>query len=316
VSLVLEASDLAVAFGRARPVDGVSLTIADGEAVGLVGESGCGKTTLARAIALHLPLAAGSLRVAGAEAGALRGSALRRARRRVQLVFQDPAGSLDPRQTVAGALLEARGRLPDAAARRAAVDALLAEVGLPADCGGAYPHELSGGERQRVAIARALAVSPALLVADEPTSALDVTVRARVLALLDEARRRRGLGLLLISHDLQLVRHACDRVAVMYLGRILELFPARSPAAPRHPYSLALLAAAPALSRTLAGQRPVAAAGEVPSLLRPPAGCPWQPRCDRAESACSRALPGLEIAGSGHLLRCPPELRRGPHVAG
>jgi oligopeptide/dipeptide ABC transporter ATP-binding protein len=316
---VLEARDLAVAFRRIRPVDGISLTIAAGEAVGLVGESGCGKTTLAKAIALHLPLAAGSLRIGGRDVGGLRGSALRRVRRDVQLVFQDPQASLDPRQRVADALLEAldaraSGRGGERAGR-GSIAKLLAEVGLPDGCGAAYPHELSGGERQRVAIARALAVSPCLLVADEPTSALDVTVQARLLNLLDEARRRRGLGLLLISHDLHLVRHVCDRVAVMYLGRILESFPTRG-AAPRHPYSLALAAATPALAKSLAGGAMNAPAGEVPSLRHPPSGCPWQPRCDRAEMACSQALPPLEAASPGHLVRCPPTLRKGRYVAG
>lgn len=293
---------------RLAAVDGASLAVAAGEAVGLVGESGCGKSTLARAAAGLLPVDAGAVEVAGQDLAVLRGAALRRARRRAQLIFQDPAASLNARLRVGAALAEALAVGRDAAvaepaASGDAVAALLAEVGLPAAVRAAHPHELSGGQRQRVAIARALAAAPAVLIADEPTSALDVLLRARLLALLRQAQERRGLGLLLISHDLALVRRLCARVVVMYAGRVVEEFPAARP--PRHPYTLVLAAATPSLARALAGERPRPAPGEPPSLRRPPPGCAWAPRCELVQPVCRQAVPPLIDAGGGHLVRCP-----------
>ncbi len=322
---VLELSDLTVELpvrrgpwrrpARIRPVEGVSLAVAAGETVGLVGESGCGKSTLARAAVGLWPARAGSVRIDGRDLAALRGAELRAARRLAQLVCQDPGGALDPRQTVGAALAEALaardGGCADAAAR---TRRLLEEVGLPPAAASARPHELSGGGRQRVAIARALAVAPRVLVADEPVSALDAPLRARVLNLLREAQRRHGLGLLLIAHDPRLVQRLCDRVAVMYLGRLVEVWPAGGGDAPRHPYTRALFGAAPTLAAALvaaaAGEAPAAVpAGEPPSFLAPPAGCPYAPRCARAEAACGRQLPPLVPIAPGHFLRCPPAQR-------
>ncbi len=290
-----------------EPVAGVSLQLAAGETLGLVGESGCGKSTLARAVAGLLPVASGRIELDGVDLVSLRGAALRRARRRVQLVFQDPARSLDPRQTVAAVLAEslaAAGR-PGGAERDAEALRLLAEVGLDASLAPCYPHELSGGQRQRVAVARALAVRPRVLIADEPTSALDVPVQARVLNLLRGLQQRHGLGLLLISHDLHLVRSVCHRLAVMYLGRVVEELPVDPSRQPRHPYSRALAAATPSLRAGLAGTAPQVPGGEPPSFLDPPTGCPYHPRCPQREAGCLEALPPLLEAGPDHRLRCP-----------
>ncbi|MHB8078692.1 MAG: oligopeptide/dipeptide ABC transporter ATP-binding protein, partial [Candidatus Krumholzibacteriia bacterium] len=252
------------------------------------------------------------------------------ARRQAQLIVQDPGGALDPRQTVGAALAEALaagdggvddgddgdGGDGDDGDAAAPVRRLLAEVGLPPGAAAVRPHELSGGGRQRVAIARALAVGPRVLVADEPVSALDAPLRARVLNLLREAQRRRGLGLLLIAHDPRLVARLCDRVAVMYLGRLVEVWSSAESVAPRHPYTLALLAAAPTLAEALAavaaGRMPVAPShGEPPSFLAPPDGCPYAPRCAEAEAACRRQIPPLVEVAAGHSLRCPPAQRKG-----
>ncbi len=289
-------------LGRRRPlraVAGVDLELPAGASLGLVGESGCGKSTLARAAAGLLRPTAGRVELDGRDLGSLRGAGLRRARRQVQLVFQDPAGSLNPRLRIGAALAEAAGRgaPPDRVA------GLLAEVGLAAGLAGRLPHQLSGGQRQRVALARALATAPRVLVADEPTSGLDVPVQARVLAALAASRRRRRLALLLISHDLHLVGRICDRVAVMYRGLLVEVMPAD--AAPLHPYSRALLAAAPSLAAVLAGGGPPPPAGEASPAPSPPTGCPYHPRCPLADEACRAALPDLAPVGPDRLLRCP-----------
>jgi oligopeptide/dipeptide ABC transporter ATP-binding protein len=322
---VLELHDLTVELpvsrgpwrrpARIRPVNGVSLVVGVGETVGLVGESGCGKSTLARAAVGLWPAQAGSVRVDGRDLAALRGAELRAARRLAQLVGQDPGGALDPRQTVGAALAEAlaaqAGGGPDGTAE---TRRLLEEVGLPPGAASVRPHELSGGGRQRVAIARALAVAPRVLIADEPVSALDAPLRARVLNLLREAQRRRGLGLLLIAHDPRLVERLCARMAVMYLGRLVEVWPAGGGAAPRHPYTRALLAAAPTLAGALAavarGEAPaVPSPGEPPSFFDPPDGCPYAPRCTLVEEGCRRQIPPLVAIATGHFLRCPPAQR-------
>jgi oligopeptide/dipeptide ABC transporter ATP-binding protein len=309
---LLEVRDLQVEYARGpgarvRAVDGVSFTLRPGGSLALVGESGCGKSSVARALAgLERPRA-GSIRLGGEE---LAGSASERpasARRRVQMVFQDPYASLDPRQTVQQILSEPLDvhRVGARAERTSRAVALLDAVGLDAGYLGRYPHELSGGQRQRIAIARALALEPELLVLDEPTSALDVSVRAQIVQLLARLRQRRPLALLFITHDLALVPHVCEEVAVMYLGRLCEVGPCREVLArPRHPYSRALLEAVlppdPELARAMGS---AAARGEVPSPAAPPSGCRFHPRCPERERVgqerCAREAPPLERAAGG-----------------
>jgi oligopeptide/dipeptide ABC transporter ATP-binding protein len=294
--------------GRVRAVDGVSFTIAAGETLGLVGESGCGKSTLARAVVRLIEPDAGRVTVAGEDVLALRPRALRALRRRMQIVFQDPAGALDPRLTVRAALAEplAIHRLARGAEAARRVAALLEEVGLDADLARRYPHELSGGQRQRVGIARALAVEPQFLVLDEPVSALDVSVAAQVLNLLADVQRRRRLTYLFIAHDLGVVKHIADRVAVMYLGKIVEAAPAAALyAAPRHPYTAALLAAAP-VPDPGAQRRRIVLPGEAASPLTPPPGCPFHPRCPhpKKDARCRTEPPALREVAPGHLAAC------------
>ncbi len=288
-------------------VERVSLEIPRGACVGVVGESGCGKSTLARAILRLVPVTSGQIVFDGTDVLALRGSALRRFRRRAQIVFQDATGSLNPRLRIETILTEPLRLHGLAATRRDArrqAAELVEQVGLSAAMLRAYPHELSGGQRQRVAIARALAVGPELLICDEPTSALDVSIRSQILNLLAELRARRGLTYLFISHDLSLVRYFCDRVAVMYLGRIVEqASTARLFEQPLHPYTQALLAAAPDLDP----DRPVeltAPPGEPPNPADPPPGCPYHPRCPHAEPRCRSELPVLRPAAAGHCVAC------------
>jgi len=279
-------------FGTAtlRAVDGVSFVLEPGRTLAVVGESGCGKSTLARMVALLDAPTAGRLLIGGEEATA---AAHRRA---VQMVFQDPYGSLNPRQTVGDALAEPLLIAGEAApARRAAALAMMQQVGLRPDQFGRYPHQFSGGQRQRIAIARALMLHPSVLVADEPVSALDVSVRAQVLNLLLDLQDRLGLAYLFISHDLGVVRHVADVVAVMYLGRFVEQ--AGRPALfarPRHPYTRALLASTPGLSRAAA---PEPVRGEPPSPLAPPPGCPYHTRCPHAEPVCREAVPEWREVG-------------------
>ena len=308
---LLEVRDLQVEFGRererrVRAVDGVSFALETGGSLALVGESGCGKSSVARALlGLEAPRS-GSIRLGGEELAA---SAQRRsaaARRRMQIVFQDPYASLDPRQTVRQVLTEpldvhAIGARRERAGRAAA---LLDVVGLDASYLARYPHELSGGQRQRIAIARALALEPDLLVLDEPTSALDVSVRAQIVQLLARLRRQRPLALLFITHDLALVPHVCDAVAVMYLGRLCEIGPCREVlATPRHPYTRALLEAVLPPDPELARARSATARGEVPSPTAPPPGCRFHPRCPERERAgperCASSVPPLERAAPG-----------------
>jgi oligopeptide/dipeptide ABC transporter ATP-binding protein len=289
-----------------RAVDGVDLTIERGEALALVGESGSGKSTLARALTGLVPLSAGEIRLDGR---VLRGGRRSRAdQRRVQMVFQDPYSSLNPRLTVGGVLhelLRVHQVVP-----RAEVDAfsreLIGLVGLTEDALSAYPRQFSGGQRQRVAIARALALRPELLVADEPVSALDVSVQATILNLLQDLRSTLGLTLLLISHNLAVVRHLCDRVAVMYLGRIIEVAPAAGLfAAPRHPYTSGLLAAIPRMTAGSADEAP-AVQGDPPSPLRIPAGCRFRTRCPIARERCAHEDPQLAAVPGrpGHVAAC------------
>ncbi len=287
--------------GELRAVDGVSFTLTAGQTLAVVGESGCGKSTLARMVALLDAPTAGRLLIDGADASAgPPGHALRRA---VQMVFQDPYGSLNPRQTAGAALEEPlllAGEGPQA--RRDAALAMMARVGLRPDQFARYPHQFSGGQRQRIAIARALMLNPRVVVADEPVSALDVSVRAQVLNLLLDLQDRLGLAYLLISHDLGVVRHVADEVAVMYLGRIVEqggraaLF-----ARPRHPYTRALLASTPGLVRRASDPEPVR--GEPPSPLAPPPGCHYHTRCPHAAAVCREVRPELRKL-DGALVAC------------
>jgi oligopeptide/dipeptide ABC transporter ATP-binding protein len=316
---LLDVQDLAVHFLRrtgplgtrreiVRAVDGVSFTIAPRETLGLVGESGCGKSTLARAVLRLIEPAAGRVRFAGTDLLDLRPRALRPLRRRMQIVFQDPWTSLNPRMTIGAAIREgllihrlAAGREADRRVRQ-----LLEEVGLPAEAAERYPHEFSGGQRQRAGIARALAVEPDLIVCDEPVSALDVSVQAQVLNLLADLQERRGLAYLFISHDLAVVRHLAPRVAVMYLGRFVEEGPAeRIFAAPRHPYTRALLSAVPVPDPETRRTR-IVLDGEPPSPVRPPPGCPFHPRCPHPakDARCRAEPPPLRTFADGGRAAC------------
>jgi len=288
-----------------RALAGVTLSVNRGETLAVVGESGCGKSTLARALVRLIALDGGQIDYDGQDVRALSGEALRRYNRRVQMVFQDPYGSLNPRMTVGETLAEAlrvhRMVPPDGVAARVAE--LLSLVRLPANAAGRMPHEFSGGQRQRIAIARSLSVEPELLIADEIVSALDVSVQAQILNLLLDMQERLGLAMLFVSHDLRVVRHLAHQVAVMYLGRVVENGPAeRVFAAPRHPYTQALLRAAPTL---VPGRRGTESAlrGELPSPMQRVDGCPFHPRCPAAFDRCRAEMPRMHVA-NGHGAIC------------
>ena len=288
-----------------RAVDGVSLRVAAGETLGLVGESGCGKSTLARCVLRLIEPTRGRVLLDGEDLTALPEEALRRRRRDIQMVFQDPTASLNPRLSVAATVEEPLALHTPLAgpARRARADEVLDEVGLGAGLRDRYPHQLSGGQRQRVNIARAIATHPRLVVLDEPTSALDVSLRARVILLLAELKRRMGMTYLFISHDLSTVRYLCDRVAVMYLGVLVE----EAPAAelfdhPAHPYTRALLSCIPVPDPDIAPVR-LTLSGEVPSPIDIPTGCRLRGRCPLAQPVCAEPVPVREIA-PGHTVAC------------
>ncbi len=286
-----------------QAVSDVSLRIGRGEAVGLVGESGSGKSTVGRMVLGLLPPTSGHVEFAGARLPPKPGRDLRR---RMQLVFQDPHSSLDPRRRVGAQIADglAIHKLAAPAEQPARVAALLEQVGLDPAHAARFPHEFSGGQRQRIGIARALAPGPDLLVADEPVSALDVSVQAQVLALLADLRARLGLALLFISHDLAVVRHLCDRVAVLYLGRVMEeglseqLF-----AVPRHPYTRALLSASPRLNPAARRAR-IVLQGDPPSPAAPPSGCVFRTRCPHAAAVCAESVPNLREAAPGQRVAC------------
>ncbi len=289
-----------------QAVSDVSFGIARGEAVGLVGESGSGKSTIGRLALGLLRPSGGTVRLDGADLARMGAATLRRQRRRMQLVFQNPDQSLDPRRRVGAQIADgiAIHRLAPKAARRERVAALLAQVGLSAAQADRLPHEFSGGQRQRVGIARALATEPELLVADEPVSALDVSVQAQVLAVLADLRTRLGLGMLFISHDLAVVRSLCDRVIVLYLGRVMEEGETAAVlGAPRHPYTRALLSAAPSLDAARRRTR-ILLRGDLPSPANPPSGCPFRTRCPWAIAACGDAVPPLRAMGDAHRVAC------------
>jgi oligopeptide/dipeptide ABC transporter ATP-binding protein len=289
--------------GLVRAVDGVSLALAPGESLGLVGESGCGKSTLARLILGLEPLDAGTIRFRGRDLGDWPETELRR---QMQMVFQDPYSSLNPRMSVGSIVAEPLvihgvGSGPE---RKARTLALLRTVGLDADMAERYPHQLSGGQRQRVAVARALALNPALVVCDEPVSALDVSIQAQVLLLLQDLRTRLGLTYLFISHDLAVVGQICERIAVMYLGRLVELAPAEALInEPKHPYTRALLSAVPVPDPGHARSREHQI-GEPPSPLNPPGGCPFNPRCPQVMDLCRREFPPAFDTGPERLAHC------------
>jgi peptide/nickel transport system ATP-binding protein len=302
-------------------VDGVSLTIAPGETLGLIGESGSGKTTLGWLLARLLEVDGGSIRFRGTEVTRLGGSRLRRWRSEVQIVFQDPVGSLDPRLRVwqivgepIRAQAELRGRRLGLAAVRERVRALLPSVGLPLDCLDQYPHEFSGGGRQRIALARALSVDPKLVVLDEPTSALDVSVQAQILNRLVELQRTRGVAFLLITHNVAAVRYVADRVAVLYLGQLLEVGNVREVLErPVHPYTKALLAALPTPDPGRRHRRYLLA-GDIPTLIDPKPGCRFAPRCPFVQDRCRRADPPLRPLPDvpGHAVACVRSEEVGP----
>jgi oligopeptide transport system ATP-binding protein len=292
-----------------KAVDGVSFSIRRGETLGLVGESGCGKTTTGRCILrLELPTS-GEVIFEGQDLAKLSDSALRAIRRRMQVIFQDPYSSLNPRMTVGQIIAEplaVHGIVPDRAARAARVLELLRHAGLLPAMARRYPHELSGGQRQRVGIARALAMEPSLIICDEPVSALDVSIQAQIINLLEELQAQFGLTYLFVAHDLSVVRHISDRVAVMYLGKIVEMTDRKSLYEdPQHPYTKALLSAVPIPDPAVEAHREhVVLGGEVPSPLNPPAGCVFHPRCPIAVAECRTVVPDLREVKPGHQAAC------------
>jgi peptide/nickel transport system ATP-binding protein len=289
-----------------RAVEHVSLQIDAGETLGLVGESGCGKSTLGRLILRLLEPTAGDVRFEGRSLLQLRPRELRAMRRAMQIVFQDPYGSLNPRMRVSSIVGEGLviHHIGTREQRRRRVLDLLELVGLPAESASRYPHEFSGGQRQRIGIARALAVEPRFIVADEAVSALDVSIQAQILNLLHDLKQRLGLTLLFISHDLRVVEHLSDRVAIMYLGRIVEVGSREEVYGdPRHPYTRALLAAVPVPDPTRRGER-APLEDDVPSPLSPPPGCAFHPRCPYLQDVCRRVTPPLEAGGSGRAVAC------------
>jgi oligopeptide transport system ATP-binding protein len=310
---LLEVRNLVKHFpvGRAtvRAVDGVTLSIQRGETLGLVGESGCGKTTTGRCVLLLERPTQGDIVFEGIKLTELPDAALRKTRRRMQVIFQDPYSSLNPRMTIGQILaepLKVHGIVRDKAAREARVHELLEQVGLLRQHARRYPHQLSGGQRQRVGIARALAMEPSLIVCDEPVSALDVSIQAQIVNLLEDLQQRLGLTYLFIAHDLSVVRHISDRIVVMYLGKVVEVADRVTLyEAPVHPYTRALLSAVRIPDPKLEASRErTVLRGEVPSPLAPPNGCVFHPRCPMAQARCSAETPALREIRPDHWSAC------------
>ncbi len=318
---VLEVRDLKVHFpvmagavlrrqvGSVKAVDGVSFDVRRGETLGLVGESGCGKSTTGLAVLRMLDITSGQVVFEGEDISGYDRARMRPIRRRMQMVYQDPFGSLNPRMKVAeliGEPLQVHGMAGDRGAYRARVASLLDMVGLLPDMADRYPHEFSGGQRQRIGIARALALEPSLIICDEPVSALDVSIQAQVVNLFQELQERLGLTYVFIAHDLAVVRHISHRIAVMYLGRIVEIASRYDLyARPLHPYTEALLAAIPIPNPEIEAKRPQQIiTGEVPSAMRPPPGCRFHTRCPRAMDVCKSVDPPLKQMDDGRAVAC------------
>ena len=294
--------------GIVRAVDDVSFAIRRGETLGLVGESGCGKTTTGRAILQLDPPTSGQVLFEGRDLTTLDEAELRGMRRRMQVIFQDPYSSLNPRMTVGQIIAEplgVHGIVRPAAARASRVRELLGRVGLLPQHGSRYPHELSGGQRQRVGIARALAMEPTLIVCDEPVSALDVSIQAQIINLLEDLQRDLGLTYLFIAHDLAVVRHISDRIAVMYLGKIVEVGTRdQIYERPSHPYTRALLSAVPDVTKLGAATGRIRLEGDVPTPISPPSGCRFRTRCWKAQEKCAQEEPLLQISPNGSRSAC------------
>jgi oligopeptide/dipeptide ABC transporter ATP-binding protein len=292
--------------GAVKAVDGVSFDIRKGEVVGLVGESGSGKTTVGRTILRLEEATGGEVRFDGTDLLALDRSQMRPFRKRMQIIFQDPFASLNPRETVGAMLHHALTQhgVGDAGDRRDRAGRLMEQVGLSADYLDRFPHEFSGGQRQRIGIARALAVEPEFVVADEPVSALDVSIQAQVINLLADLRESLSFTMLFIAHDLAVVEHICDRVIVMYLGRVMEIATAEALyARPNHPYTQALLSAVPVPEPGRRKSR-VVLKGDIPSPINPPSGCVFRTRCPMAQAVCAQSVPVLKQIGADHLSAC------------
>ncbi|HEY5252610.1 MAG TPA: ABC transporter ATP-binding protein [Acidimicrobiales bacterium] len=321
--MMLKVEHLVVEFGkgqrRVQAVSDVSFDVAPGETLGLVGESGCGKSTTGRAAALVHPPDSGSVQFAGTELTTLSARDLRQARTKVQMVFQDPISSLNPRRRVLDSVMEpmAIWGIGTSDERRAKARQTLESVGInPNDAGGRRPIEFSGGQCQRISIARALMLEPSLLICDEPVSALDVSVQAQILNLLDDLKRARGLTMVFIAHDLAVVKNVSDRVAVMYLGKLCEVSPPdnlyRHPA---HPYTAALLASIPEPDPSAAGNASSPLTGELPSPTNPPSGCRFRTRCPYAQDRCAAEEPQMRALGPDHFVACHFPLARPADIA-
>jgi oligopeptide transport system ATP-binding protein len=298
-------------FGRevVRAVDGVTFDIAKGETLGLVGESGCGKSTLGRVIMQLHPATSGSIKFEGRELTKMRGNELRQVRQRMQIIFQDPYASLNPRMAIGDIVAEPlkNFKIGNKRAREKRVKEMMGVCGLNPDFANRYPHEFSGGQRQRIGIARALVLTPSLIVADEPISALDVSIQAQIVNLLEDLQNKFKLTYLFIAHDLSVVRHVSDRVAVMYLGKIVEVATSKEVYdKPLHPYTKVLLSSIPSANAEIEARRkPILLKGEIPSPINPPSGCRFHTRCPIAQlPICAEVEPPLEMKADGHVAAC------------